>query len=451
MLESLDAVVIGGGISGLTAAHALMRAGRSVALLEASSRFGGCIGSVRTGPYLADMGPQTMLRTPPVRDIIADLGLEPQCVPAPAGLKRYIYRRGRLVALPMSPAQFIMSPLVSLGSKLRVLREPFIGRTHANGDESVASFVRRHADGELLEALVAPLVSGVYAGDPELLSMRSAFPRIAELERPYGSVVRGALASARARVGARRATRHQSFGFSSGNQALIDTLVATLNSRTHTNARVTTLRQRGAGFMLECEGLPERKIEAARVVVATSANDAAELVSLLEPGAAEDLRGIEAPPIAQVVLAYAKDSIGVALDGFGFLAGRYESVRILGAVWNSVLLPNRCPQTETLVTAFLGGSTDPAIAQCSDDEVAAIAHRDLVQIMRIGAGRPHVVAGFRWSNGIPQYTLGHEQRIARIRAAIDRVPNLYLLGNFLSGVSVGDCIELAQRSAALVA
>ena len=451
MLERLDAVVIGGGISGLTVAHALMRAGRSVALLEASSRFGGCIGSVRTGPYLADMGPQTILRTPPVRDIIADLGLEAQCAPAPAGLKRYIYRRGRLVALPMSPAQFIASPIVSLGSKLRVLREPFIGKPHANGDESVASFVRRHADGELLAALVSPLVSGVYAGDPEQLSMRSAFPRIAELERPYGSVVRGALASARARVGARPVMRPQSFGFSSGNQVLIDALVATLKPRAHSNARVTALRQRGAGFMLECEGLPEHKLETARVVIATSANNAAELVSLLEPGAAEDLRAIDAPPIAQVVLAYPKDSIGVPLNGFGFLVGRGESGRILGAVWNSVLLPNRCPPTETLVTAFLGGATDPAIAQCSDEEVAAIAHRDLAQVMRISAGRPHVVAGFRWANGIPQYTLGHEQRIARIRAAIDRVPNLYLLGNFLGGVSVGDCIEIARRSVALVA
>jgi len=245
----------------------------------------------------------------------------------------------------------------------------------------------------------------------------------------------------------RSRSRPQSGGFARGNQTLIDALVSRLGRSAYAGARVAALRPRGAGFMLECEGLPEKKIEAASVILATSGADAAELLAPLEPGAAEDLRAIESPPLAQVVLAYPKASVGAPLDGFGFLAGPNEGVRVLGAVWNSVLMPDRCPGGEVLVTAFLGGATDPAIAQSSDEETASIAHRDLARVMRISRGRPNVVAGFRWSNSIPQYTLGHEQRIARIRAAVDRVVNLHLIGNFLAGPGVADCIATAYRAA----
>ena len=445
MLEALDAVVVGGGISGLTAALALAKAGRKVALVEASPRFGGCIGSVRTGRYVADMGPQTLVMTQVLRELVADLGLGEQFIAAPPGLKRYVLRKGKLIALPLSPPQFLATPLFSVETKARVIWEPFVSSTQSSDDESISSFVRRRASAELIDTLVTPLVAGVYAGDPEQLSMRSAFPRIADMERTHGSVVRGFLALARA---SGRPTRLQSGGFVQGNQTLIDMLVARLGASAYRNARVVTLRQRGAGFILECDGLPESKIEAARVILATSAEKAAELVKPLEPGAAEDLYAVESPPVAQVALAYPKASVGVPLDGFGFLACRGEDVRILGAVWNSVVLPARCPDSEVLITAFLGGATDSDIQECNDEEVARIAHRDLSKVMGISQRRPTVVAGFRWANAIPQYTLGHEQRMARIRATIDRVPNLYLAGNFMSGVSVSDCIRLAQAAAA---
>jgi len=462
MLEDLDAVVIGGGISGLAAAHALAKAGRRFALLEASARFGGCIGSVRSGPYIADMGPQTLVAAAPLRDLMTDLDLGSQFVAAPRGLKRYVFRHGRLVALPLSPVRFLTSPLLTFGAKMRVLREPFIASPPPNDDdESIASFVRRRGGAELLDAVVAPMVAGIFAGDLERLSMRSAFPAIAELERRHGSVVRGYLSRERARKDAtvamrrlgppvRSPRRPQSGAFARGNQVLIDALVSRLGRAVYAGARVVALRPRGAGFMLECEGLPEKKIEAASVIVATSTADAAELLAPLEPGAAEDLRAIESPPLAQVVLAYPKASVGVPLDGLGFLAAPNEGTRVLGAVWNSVFMPDRCPEGEALVTAFLGGANDPSTAQCGDEEVASIAHRDLARVMHISQGKPNVVAGFRWSNSIPQYALGHEQRIARIRAAVDRVVNLHLIGNFLAGPGVADCISIAYRATAQI-
>jgi protoporphyrinogen/coproporphyrinogen III oxidase len=295
--------------------------------------------------------------------------------------------------------------------------------------------------------LVGPIVSGIYAGDPEKLSVRSTMPSLVQFERTSGSVVRGFLG--RKRDGAIDVSRSRSgvCGFAGGNQTFVDALSSELAGSGYRGAHVTRIRQRGAGFALECEGLPEKTIEAARVIIATPAAAAAELIAPLEPGAAEDLRTIEHPPIAQVALAYPRSSVGVPLDGFGFLACRNEGVRILGAVWNSVMFHDRCPENELLVTAFLGGVTDPSIADCSDEDVARIAHRDLARVMKITEARPRVVAGFRWANAIPQYALGHEERIARIAATVERIPGLTLTGNYFRGAGVVERIRQAYAAA----
>ena len=440
--ESLDAVVIGGGITGLVAAHGLRKSGKSVALLEASQTLGGCIGSVRAGGYIADKGPQSLVGAPVLLDLVRELGIEPQLLHADRAARRYIYCHGRLNAVPMSPGQFLATPLLSARAKWRLLAEPFVARQTEIGDESIASFVARRAGRELVDAVVAPIVSGTYAGDPEKLSVRAVMPLLPELERAHGSVLRGAIGRMR-RSGMARAAP---VGFSGGNAALIDALSQRLAGSAYTGARVIRVSQRGAGFTIESEGLPERLIEARHVIVATPAGAAADLLAPLEPGVAEDLRAIEYPPLAQVVLAYPRGTIGIALDGFGFLACHGGDVRILGAVWNSVLFHDRCPQDEALITAFLGGATDTAIADASDEELARIAHTDVTRVMKIAPTKPKVVAGFRWTQSIPQYTLGHQERLDRIFAGVKRMPGLTLIGNYLRGPSVADCIRLASEN-----
>jgi oxygen-dependent protoporphyrinogen oxidase len=452
--EKVDVAIIGGGISGLAAAHALRRAGRNALVLEASSNFGGVVGSARHSQYLIDRGPQSMLLSPALSDLCRDLGIEGQVVAAKTeGAKRYIYRHGVLNQVPTSPGQFISSRLLSTGAKWRLFREAFVGARTDSSDESVASFVTRRAGLEVLDALVTPVLGGIYAGDPAKLSARSTLPALVRFEAENGSVLRGVLARkknvAAEKSAAVEFTRPRGpISFSGGNATLIDSLAQDLVGHAYTNARVTRIGQRGAGFTLECQGLPEAKIDAGRVVIATSAESAAGLLDPIEPDAARALREIEYAPIAQVALAYSRSNVSAPLDGFGFLACRGEGVRVLGAVWNSVLFPERAPSDELLCTAFLGGSLDPGIADLADEELARIAHADLSRIMNISA-KPHVVAGFRWSEGIPQYTVGHHERLERITTTVDRIPGLSLVGNYFAGVGVGDCLRQALALTAI--
>jgi oxygen-dependent protoporphyrinogen oxidase len=441
--ENVDVAIIGGGISGLTAAHGLRKAGRNAVVLEASSSFGGAVGSVRQGQYLIDRGPQSMVLSPQLTELCRDLGIDGQIVAAKTeGAKRYIYRHGMLNQVPSSPGQLIWSRLLSTGAKWRLFREAFVGARTDSSDESVESFVTRRAGPEVLDALVTPVLGGIYAGDPAKLSARSTIPALVRFEAESGSVVRGVLAR-RKNVAVDFSRPRGPVSFSGGNATLIDTLAQSLFGHAYANARVTRIAQRGAGFALECPGLPEGEIDASRVVIATSAPSAASLIDPIEPDAARSLREIEYAPIAQVALVYPRSSLAAPLDGFGFLACRGEGVRVLGAVWNSVLFPKRAPSDELLSTAFLGGSLDPGIADLGDEELARIAHADLSRIMNIGNAKPHVVAGFRWSEGIPQYTVGHQERLERIKTAVDRIPGLSLVGNYFAGVGVGDCLRQA--------
>ncbi len=366
--ESIDVAVIGGGFSGLVAAHHLKQAGRRVVLLEASPIFGGCAGSVRTGPYVADMGPQSIVATPAVVELVHELGLDDRFQRADGtAKKRYIFRHGRLIPVPTSPAGFLATPLLSSGAKWRLLAEPWIPGRADDADESIASFVTRRGGPELVDAVVGPVISGIYAGDPAKLSARSTMPALTRLEQEHRGVLRGFIVErfiARGRINSTApSARSAPAGFDGGNATLVDALLESLQGSIYPSARVKRLSQRGAGFALECDGLPERVIEATRVIVATPAGAAADLLAPLEPEAVRELRAIEHPPIAQVVLAFPRANAGVPLDGFGFLACRGEGVRILGAVWNSTLFRGRCPDDEVLLTAFLGGATDPDIGQ----------------------------------------------------------------------------------------
>lgn len=455
--QNVDVAVIGGGISGLAAAHALRKAGRNAVVLEASSNFGGVVGSVRQSQYLIDRGPQSMLLSPALLELCRDLGIEGRLIEGKAeGAKRYIYRHGTLNQVPASPGQFIWSRLLSTGAKWRLLREAFVGARTDSSDESVASFVARRAGLEVLDALVTPVLGGIYAGDPARLSARSTMPALVRFEAENGSVLRGVLARKKPvapdnqNVTVDFSRPRGPISFAGGNATLIDALVASLAGRAHANARVTRIGQRGAGFTLECEGLPEGKIDAGRVVIATSAQSAATLLDPIEPEAARALREIEYAPIAQVALTYPRANVGVPLDGFGFLACRGEGVRVLGAVWNSVLFPERAPSDELLCTAFLGGSLDPGIAELDDEQLARIAHADLSRIMNISNAKPRVVAGFRWSQGIPQYMVGHQERLERIKTAVERIPGLSVVGNYFTGVGVSDCLRQAVGLTAML-
>jgi oxygen-dependent protoporphyrinogen oxidase len=281
--------------------------------------------------------------------------------------------------------------------------------------------------------------------------MSSTLPAFARLEQEHGSVIRGFLAERRTRDPDSQSARPSIIGFVEGNATLVDALAKSLDAKAYVNARVDRIRLRGAGFALDCDRLPEGTIEAPQIIIATPAGAAATLLEPLEPQAAAALRAIESPPLAQVVLAYPRSSIGAALDGFGFLACRDEGVRSLGAVWNSVIFHGRCPDTEVLLTVFLGGATDPEIAQCGDADLARIAHKDVSRVMHISGAKPKVIAGFRWAAAIPQFTVGHRERLASIMTGVGRIPGLSLVGNYLKSPSVADCVGQAEAAAQALA
>jgi protoporphyrinogen/coproporphyrinogen III oxidase len=354
-----------------------------------------------------------------------------------------------LVAVPQSPPQLIATPLLSPLEKLKLLREPFVRPRSASEDESVADFARRRAGSEVLERVVAPYVSGVFAGDPEKLSIQSAFPMLAALEREHGSLVRGAMAISRARNAARgslgETTRRRSFGFRGGNDLLPLGVAERLGTDIRLNSPVKALWQRGAWMEMLVSGKTDTRVVAKSVILATPAMAAADLIEALEPAAADELRAIEYPAVAQVALAYPRNAIGVALDGFGFLTPRSSGLRILGCVWNSAMFADRCPESEVLVTAFLGGATDSSISSQTDEQLVRQTHEDLRRSLRINEDvAPHVVAGFRWQEAIPQYNIGHAERLKVISTCVKRLPQVRLCGSYLKGPSVGDCIATSE-------
>ena len=450
--EPFDLAVIGGGISGLTCAHWAARQGRSVVLFEAASSAGGCITTVRSDSYIADGGPQSFLGTKNFTQLVKDAGLEPLLLPAsPAAARPYLFVRGRLVPVPQSPQQALLSPLLSPAAKLRALAEPMVRRSEG-GDESVAAFVRRRAGAAVLNAVVQPYVAGIFAGDPAKLSMHSAFPTVAAFEQQYGSVLRGVIASRRAshdREGSangERPKRRVSYAFRGGNDVLPRTLAAQLGTGLYLNSPVMAMWQRGEWMELLVGGVSPGRVVAKSVVLATNASAAANLIDPLEGKAAEALRSVEYPTVVQIALAYPRNAIGVPLDGFGFLVPRTEGMKIMGCVWNSTMFPDRCPEDQVLLTVFLGGALDPSVSAQSDEELARLAHQDVTRVLKLRECAPRVVAGFRWHEAIPQYMIGHTERLSIISRYMHRLPKVKLCGSYLQGLSVSDCIASARAA-----
>lgn len=448
-------IVCGAGLTGLTTAWHLRRGGADVTVVEAGDAVGGVIRTTRRDGYLVEQGPNSCMLTVELAALVDALGLTVYLRPAaPQAQRRYIVRNGTPLEVPMSPVAMLRSPLFSLAAKLRILGEPFI-RARADGiDESVASFVRRRLGNEPLTWAVDPFVSGVYAGDPEQLSVTQAFPRLAALEREHGSIVRGMIAAARRSRTLRgqsglTAARPSMVSFVDGMgtlpQAIADDLGGANILR---RSRVTGIEQRDGVCRVTIERDGATFTLPADAVVSTLPTHAFGSIRLpadTEPAIAQ-LTSISYPAVASLALGFRREHVAHALDGFGCLIPSAEKRSILGILFTSTLFPGRAPEGCVLLTCFLGGARHPTLGMASTATLLETVLPELAALLGV-SGPPTFVEHTSWPHAIPQYGLGHEAN-GRAADAIEAiVPGLIVDGQFRRGVSVGDCVAAGETIA----
>ncbi|MEW6368580.1 MAG: protoporphyrinogen oxidase [Acidobacteriota bacterium] len=435
-----DAAVIGAGISGLSAACRILSAGLSVAVFESESSPGGNMRTARESGYLLERGPHSFLGSSrAIWKLLADVSFLDAVQPAtPAARYRYIYRDGRLHALPMSPMQFITTRLLGTRAKLRLLAEPLVPGK-ASPEDTVETFFARRFGREAATYITGPFVSGIYAGDPSQLGAADSFPVFWELESTSGSLVLGGL---RLMIGRRKngdgPRRHGLFSFGGGLGDLMHHLASRLGPALHLNTPVQSLAQDGRSWRVICE----QDVRARAVVVTAPPYEAARMI----PGDLAVLLGsMPFVPVAVVHLGSPRPVEGVP-RGFGFLIPRHYGIRTLGTVLVSQLFHGRAPGDGTLLTSFLGGAFDRTVLDLSDDELVSIAREDFRRIT--GVSFPEDFARVvRHPRAIPQLEVGHRKKVTEIHRLAAGTPGLFFAGNYLRGVGMNDAAASGYAAA----
>jgi protoporphyrinogen/coproporphyrinogen III oxidase len=433
--------IIGAGITGLTAAFYLKRKGVSVTVYEAGARAGGVIQSSRQNGFLAESGPNTILETSPkIPQLVRDLNLESRRIyPNPDAKNRYIVRDKKPVAMPSSPFGFLTTKIFSARAKLAVLREPFVPTRRDGADESVAGFVERRLNREFLERAVDALVAGIYAGDPQKLSIRHALPRLFEQEQKYGSLIRGQIFGARARKKSGEIVRSKArmFSFDEGLQVLPDVLAAQLGDSLKLNTPVTKLAQTSDGWRVTTAN-GEKEFGA--VIYCGTAYKLAELK--VESQQTLDLpkfSEIRYPPVASVVLGFRREDIAHPCAGFGMLIPKIEGFKILGTIFSSSLFPNRAPENFVTLTSYIGGERQSELATLSPDELVKLVCEDLRVLLGV-KGQPAFRQVALYPRAIPQYNVGYGKFKDLMSEIESKARGLFFAGSYRDGVSLGDSI-----------
>ena len=447
--------IIGAGITGLTAAFYLKRAGIPVTVYESGDRVGGAIRSLRQDGYLAEFGPNTILQTSPkIARLVRDAGLESRRLEPPAEAEaRYVVRYKRPIAMPGSPLGFFTTGLFTLGAKLAVLREPFVPPRRDGVEESIAGFVVRRLGREFLDHAIDAMVAGVYAGDPGALSVQQAFPKLAALEAKYGSLIKGQILGARARrkSGEIAKDRAPKFSFDEGLQVLPDTLRERLGDAVRLNTAITRLAPDAGGWRIEFRtAAGESRSDHSAVIYAGTAFQLAELQvgtagNLLDLSAFSEIRH---PPVASVVLGFRREDVAHPCQGFGALIPNVEGFKILGTIFSSSLFPNRAPDGHLTLTSYIGGERHPELAALPPEELIELTLGDLRALF--GAkGVPTFRHCAFYPRAIPQYNLGYGRFRARMTDIETNFPGLYFAGHYRDGISLGDSIvsgcNIAER------
>ena len=459
--------VIGAGITGLTAAFYLKRKGVPVTVYEAGGHIGGVIQSIRKDGFLAEAGPNTILETSPIiAQLIRDAGLESRRLNSdPKAEARYVVRYRRPIAMP-SQLGIFRSELLSAGAKFALLREPFVPGRRDGKEESIAEFVVRRLNREFLDQMIDALVAGIYAGDPHKLSVQHAFPRLAELEARYGSLIKGQIFGARERKkrGEISKDRAPKFSFDEGLQVLPDALALQLGDSLKLNTVVTKLTQTGDGWRVTTAN---GEAEFSAVIYCGTAHKLAELVLIGAPSIARQgktetqaeqcsalrtFSEIRYPPVASVVLGFRREDVAHSCQGYGMLIPKIEGFKILGTIFSSALFPNRAPAGHVLLTSYVGGERYPELASLPPEQLVGLVCEDLRLLLGV-KGQPVFKHCALYPKAIPQYNVGYGKFKDRLNEIEARACGLFFAGHFRDGVSLGDSmvsgVNIADRVAKL--
>jgi oxygen-dependent protoporphyrinogen oxidase len=460
-------VVIGAGISGLSCAFRLKQMGINPLVLEAKGRPGGLIASVHRNGFLFESGPQCPRFPAAMRQLVQELKLEDEFISGPPRPKRYILRNGRLHAAPFSPGGLLTTSLVGFGAKLRIFADAFGSSQPPAVEETLGQFVERKFGLEILNNLVDPVVSTIFFGDPCKMGMESALPSIVEWERSHGSISRGAILARNGRknwtqpgnapdAGAAKGSFHVADAlptlgsFRSGMGKLPEKIAAELGRSVRYRSEIMSVAKlqnensspRGGWAICLANG---DRIETEQLVLAIPAYAAAQLVRGLRPQLAAGLEGIEYAGACAVGFAYNRSQVDHSLDGFGFMVPRREGLNTICTFWNSSLFPQRAPAGKVLITSFVRNS------ECvhSEDGREMLLRKIEMENARILGITGVPLDCMFWADlrALPQYLVGHARRVDAVYNELRSTPNLHLIGNFLKGRSVGECIEIAERTA----
>jgi oxygen-dependent protoporphyrinogen oxidase len=450
--------IVGGGITGLAAAYFLQERGHGAVeyrLIESAPSFGGKIVSAHENGFIVEGGPDSFItQKTAALDLCRALGLGNQLIGTNNAARQvFVWSRGRLQPMPegvmlIVPGKitpFLKSSLISWRGKLRMGLDTVIPPRRGDGDETLAHFVRRRLGTEALDKIAEPMIAGIYVADAENLSLKSTFPRFLDMERKYGSLIRGVMQQRRANSGSNgRSANGKSapsmfMTLTGGLQQLTEALVAHLNPEAlWVNRRVVALNREAEAYELTLDN--GNRIRADAVVLATPAYVTAELLREMDPVLASSLQHIRYVSTATVSLGYKRAEVDHPLDGFGFVVPRSERRKIIACTWSSTKFNHRAPEDHVLLRAFVGGAHAEYLAEQDDDALAGMVRTELRAMMGIQA-TPVLTRVYRWHKANPQYEVGHQERVASIDRLVGRHPGLYVAGAAYHGVGIPDCIQ----------
>jgi oxygen-dependent protoporphyrinogen oxidase len=423
---SPDVTIVGAGITGLSCAWYLKKLGIDAVVLEATGRPGGVIRTETINGYQVEAGPNSFQAAPSVLKLIEEAGLWDELLAPAPNAPRFVYWEGKLRKFPFGPLTFT--------GILRLLREPLV-RSKSPADESVRDFFIRRAGRQVHDRLVAPALTGIYAGDTSKLSMTAVFPKIVTMEREHGSLAKAFLKSGKTRGEARAPQRPRPKGSVFSFPKGVETLPKRLAE--HVNIRYN--------FAIE-----SRPSETPVTVITAPAYSAATLIQSENAALAALLRKVEYAPMVIAAVSVPAQSFSQPLAGFGFLVPRNQGLHLLGALFSSALFPDRAPEGQELLTCFIGGVFEPEVIDWPDDRVWETVCREIKLALRTSE-TPQPIALYRHAHAIPQYGIGHERWLAAVKEELKKMPGLFLAANYLEGVSLPGCIDQGERAAHAVA